>query len=389
MNRILIKNGKLVLPDKTIKSNIIAENGKIIEVGNREIDNCVVIDAEDKIVTPGLIELHAHGAGGSDFCDCSVPAFETVVKTHLQHGVTLICPTAVSCSFERLIKLFDVLRNVKNGKFGQYIHKLHLEGPFLNKLQCGAQRKDLIRCPLKEEVDILLDRGADIIGRIGCAPEIEGIDYLAKTAKNKGILLSIAHSAATAEQTKKALDIGFTHITHLYSATTTVRKIGQKIYAGILEAAYLYDDFYIELIGDGKHVAKETLQLAIKIKDSEKINLTSDSMRAAGMIEVTESYLGDIAPENRVIIDDGVAKLPDMSSYAGSIATGDLMLKNAVENYGISVTDAVKMLSLTPAKIIGVEKRKGSIETGKDCDIVLWNKDYTVYSILKNGIRIN
>jgi len=255
-----------------------------------------------------------------------------VIKTHLKHGTTLICPTLVSAPLDKILNCFNVYRRVKQGLYGNFMHKIHLEGPYLNPQMCGAHRPDIIRCPTKEEVDIIFEYGHDIIGRIGCAPEIEGIDYLVKKAVYHGILLSIALSSATAEQAKKALDMGFFHATHLYSATTTVRKINQRIFAGILEAAYLYDDFYVELIGDGRHVAKETLQLAIKVKGAERINLTSDAMRTAGEYNVTESYLGEICPENRVIIDDGVAKLPDKSSYAGSIALGDNMLKNAVIN---------------------------------------------------------
>ena len=134
--------------------------------------------------------------------------------------------------------------------------------------------------------------------------------------------------------------MGFSHITHLYSNTPECEKINQVVCAGLLEAAYLYD-FDIELIGDGHHVAKEVLALALKVKGADKINLTSDAMRAAGT-DAAESYLGEIAPENRVIIEDGVAKLPDRSFFAGSIATGDIMLKWAVRDCSVSVCDASK-----------------------------------------------
>ena len=125
--------------------------------------------------------------------------------------------------------------------------------------------------------------------------------------------------------------------------------------------------------------------MAVKVKGTKNINLTSDAMRAAGQTGITESYLGDVCPENRVIIDDGVAKLPDKSSYAGSIATGDVMFKNAVKNYGISIVDAVMMMATTPASLIGA-KAKGSIELGKDCDLVLWNDDFSVNTVIAGGI---
>ena len=382
MKRVLIKNGSVVFPDRVEKTNILIEDGKILKVGEISPEGVPVKDAGNKTVTPGLIELHAHGGGGNDFCDLSAEAFENIVKTHLYHGVTLICPTLASCSLSMMLETFDVYRAAKAGKYGAFMHKIHLEGPYLSLAQSGAQRKDIIRIPTKNEVDTVIGSGADVIGRIGAAPELEGAEYLARSAREKGIMLSIAHSSATAEEAKRALDMGFTHITHLYSGTTTVKKINDRVCAGILEAAYLYDEVDIELIGDGRHVAKETMRMALKIKSPDKINLTSDAMRAAGQTGVTTSYLGHICPENAVIIDDGVAKLPDKSSYAGSIATGDKMLKNAVLNYGIPLIDAVKMLTLTPARLIGVENKKGAIKEGLDADLIIWNEDFSISGIL-------
>ena len=383
MTKICIKGGRVVLPTGIEEINIISENGKITNLTKATPEDCKVIEASGMLVTPGFVETHVHGGGGADFSDADVKSFETAVKTHLKHGVTYIYPTTMSCSKKQLFDIFTTYREVKSTPLGKLMGGLHLEGPFLNPDMCGAQRADIIRTPKKEETDELFEN-ADIIARMTCAPEIDGMEYLAKKASEKNILLSVGHSGATAEEARRALDMGFSHITHLYSATTTVRKINQRIYAGINEAAYLYDDYRIELIGDGRHVAKETMQMAVKIKGADKINLTGDSMRAAGQDDVTESYLGDICPENRVIIEDGVAKLPDRSFYAGSIATMDRMFKNAVFNYDISIEDAVTMLSKTPASLMGANN-KGTIETGKDCDILIWNDDFTLNKIIVGG----
>ena len=174
-------------------------------------------------------------------------------------------------------------------------------------------------------------------------------------------------------------------MTHLYSNTPSVRKINQVVYAGLLEAAYLYD-FDIELIGDGHHVAKEVLQLALKLKGADRINMTSDAMRAAGT-NADESWLGEILPENRVIIEDGVAKLPDRSFFAGSIATGDVMLKWAVNTCGINICDASKMLSKTPARVIG-ESRKGVIRRGADADIIFADRNLDIKRVFTGGREI-
>ena len=384
MEKICIKNARIVLPDKIVNGNIISIDGKIAEISDNCPDDCAVIDAKGLVVTPGFVEIHAHGGGGSDFCDSTPEAFVQAVKSQLSHGTTYICPTIMSCTQDRLMKVVSAYRKAKESEIGVLMHGLHLEGPYLNPDMCGAQRKDIIREPSEQEVDRLFDFAGDVICHITAAPEVKGVDYLAKRAKENNILLSIGHSGATAFDVEKAIEKGFSHVTHLYSATTTVRKINQRIYAGILEAAFLYDDIKFELIGDGRHVAKHTMQMALKVKGAKNINLTSDAMRSAGQSDVTESYLGDVCPENRVIIDDGVAKLPDKSSYAGSIATGDVMFKNAVDNYGISMVDAVTMLSATPALLIGAES-KGSIEKGKDSDLVIWNEDFTVNTVVAGG----
>ena len=383
MAKICIKGGRVVLPSGIEEINIVSENGKITELTKSVPEACEIIEASGELVTPGFIETHAHGGGGADFSDAYIKSFETAVRTHLKHGVTYIYPTTMSCSKQQLFDIFKTYREVKNTSLGKIMGGLHLEGPFLNPDMCGAQRADIIRTPKKDETDELFEN-ADIIARMTCAPEIDGMEYLAKKASEHNILLSVGHSGATAEEAKRALDMGFSHITHLYSATTTVRKINQRIYAGINEAAYLYDDYRIELIGDGRHVAKETMQMAVKIKGADKINLTGDSMRAAGQEDVTESYLGDICPANRVIIEDGVAKLPDRSVYAGSIATMDKIFKNAVLNYDISIEDAVTMLSESPASLMGAES-KGSIENGKDCDVLIWNDNFTLNKIIFGG----
>lgn len=384
MERICIQGGRIVLPDRTVSGNLIAEDGVIREISDRVPEDCRRIDASNCLVTPGFIETHAHGAGGADFMDAEPAAFCRAVMTHVRHGVTTICPTTMSGSFKQLAAVFDTYRAVRGTEAGTHLHGLHLEGPFLNPTMCGAQNADMIRQPSPEEVDAIFEAGDGILTRISCAPELDGIPYLAKRAVEAGILLSVAHSAATAEQLHTALAIGFSHVTHMYSATTSVRKLNQRIYAGIVEAAYLYDGCFVELIGDGRHVARETMQLALKIKGPDKINLTSDAMRAAGQEAVQESFLGPVLPENRVIIEDGVAKLPDRSSYAGSIALGDRMFRNAVLNYDIPILSAVKMLAQTPARLIGA-KKKGTLEPGKDCDLLLWDRDLNLKQVFCAG----
>ena len=177
-------------------------------------------------------------------------------------------------------ELFELYRRMRQGRLGNALGGVHLEGPFISQAMRGAQNPAHIRAPQTAEVDALMDEAGDLIRLITAAPELEGMQYLAKRAGERGIALSSGHSDATFEQIARGYEWGFRHITHMYSNTPTVRKINQRVRAGILEFAWLTDDVRVELIGDGRHVPCEVLRLALKIKGADKINLTSDAMRA-------------------------------------------------------------------------------------------------------------
>ncbi len=385
--KTFIINGDVITEKEIKRQTVVLDNGIIEDADYHGSipEGSFVIDASGKYVSPGFVEIHAHGGGGADFMDSTDEAFNTIASTHLSHGTTSIMPTTVACSPEAMSTLFDIYRRQLKVDGGVTWLGLHLEGPFISMEMKGAQNPSYVRSPQKQEIDRLMDEAGDIIKMCTAAPEIPGIDYMAKRMRERGIVLSVGHSNATYSDMERAVSMGFSRITHLYSNTTTVRKINQVVCAGTREAAYLMDELEIELIGDGKHVAKEVLQLALKVKGADKINLTSDAMRAAGT-NVSESYLGQIKPENRVIIEDGVAKLPDRSFFAGSIATADIMLRWAVEKCGVSIADAVKMLSLTPARVIGADNKKGSIESGKDADILLIDRDLNINTVISSGI---
>lgn len=381
--RAFITDGTVVTCDEQKKTTVVINNGKIEDCDYRgEIpEGAKIISAKDMYVAPGIVDVHMHGGGGYDFMDATEEAFSEIANMHSRHGITSIMPSTVACSLEAFEKLCGLYRkssgNIKNVNF----LGLHLEGPYIAYAMKGAQNPAYIRNPEKKEIDYLLDSFGDIIKMCTAAPEIEGIEYMAKEMRKRNITLSSGHSDGCFADMEKAIEYGFNHITHLYSNTPGVRKINQVVHAGILEAAYYFDELNIELIGDGKHVAKETLRLALKIKGADRINITTDAMRAAGT-NVSESYLGEIKPENRVIVEDGVAKLPDRSFFAGSIATGDVMVKWLVNTCGVSLTDAFKMLSSNPAKLAGAGELKGSIEKGKDADIILLDKNLDVKKVI-------
>ena len=383
MQSIVVKNGDIVSGGCVKRGDILIENNKIVSADFHGSlpENCKVIDASRCYVSPGFIDIHLHGGGGFDFMDCTPEALKGISDIHLMHGTTLMVPTAVTSPFESILKLFEVYRSVQSECPNFY--GIHLEGPYISPAQKGAHKEYLLHSPNDAETDALLRHGEGILKKITAAPELEGMERFARRMTEAGVRLCLGHSDATFDVAMSAFRSGFSHVTHLYSATPSVRKINQKLLAGVVEAAYVDDAVTVELIADGKHAAVGALQLAVKIKGTDKVALVSDALRPAGT-NVTESYIGECIPENRVIIEDGVAKLPDRSSFAGSIATSDMLLERGVNHYGFSVADTVRMMTETPAKTLGI-KNKGRIADGFDADIVIFDKDLAVNTVILGG----
>lgn len=382
---------KIILA-KVITTNSIIEDaevcfcdGKITNVGerNKETDKlCTIIDAHGNYVSPGFIDIHTHGAGGHDFMDCTKEAILGAVQTHVEHGTTSIVPTTLAGDIGETVEFLKLFAQIKGTPKTANLLGVHLEGPYFSINQKGAQDEKYIKAPNNEEYEYILSQSDDII-RWSVAPELDGAIEFADRLLEKNILVSIGHSDAIFEQVQEAFIHGCTHITHLYSGMSTIiRKNGYR-YSGVVESAYIIDDMTVEIIADGSHLPKELLQLVYKSKGADKIALVTDSMRGAGQPD-GESILGSIQNGQKVIIEDNVAKLLDKSAFAGSVATADKLVKNMISLAGVPICDAVKMMSTTPAKILGI-KNKGELRTGYDADIVIFDKDINVTATIVNG----
>jgi N-acetylglucosamine-6-phosphate deacetylase len=249
--------------------------------------------------------------------------------------------------------------------------------------QKGAQDAKYIRNPYPDDYMPVLD-ASDDIARWSAAPELEGSKEFAEMLMQRNILPAIAHSDAIYEEVVQAFDWGFTHVTHLYSGTSGVCRRNCFRYAGIIEASYLIEDMTVEIIADGIHLPASLLQLIYKIKGPEKIALISDSMRAAGMPEGL-SILGSIHNGQEVIVEDGVAKLPDRTAFAGSVATADRLVRTMIRLAGIPLSETIQMITSTPARIMGIDKTKGSLTRGKDADVIIFNNDINVKMTMVGG----
>lgn len=387
---LLIRNARAVLPQcVTEPGDILIEDGIIRAIGAP----CAgftgeVMDAEGGFVFPGFVDVHIHGGGGADFMDGTVDAFETAVCAHLKRGTTTMVPTAVTASQEELVGFIRAYHEFKKtSPYAHLVKGLHLEGPYLsqaNRLSKGAQKASLIRDIDFDEVSMLLELGKGEIIRWDAAPEIANADRFARMLTEKGIICAVAHTDAIAEEAVAGYEAGFSHVTHFYNATTAYKKRDQVVTAGVVEATYLNDDVTVELICDGKHIPHKCLLLALKIKGPDKVIGITDANRIA-CTDAKSGKLGSLKNGSDMIVDDGVAKLPDLTSFAGSICTMDRALKVLCVDYGVDPVTAAKMLSTNPARHIGIEGEKGSVAPGKAADLVITDSAYNVRCVVKDG----
>jgi N-acetylglucosamine-6-phosphate deacetylase len=317
--------------------------------------------------------------------DGTVDGFLQIAQTHAKHGTTSMLPTTLTCEKEDLIQTLEAYQTacVTNPLGADFIG-MHLEGPYFAVSQRGAQDPKFIRDPDPSEYQEILS-SFDCIKRWSAAPELKGAVEFGKYVTSKGVLAAIAHTDAIYEEVLEAYHHGgFTLATHFYSAMSGVTRRNAFRYAGVIESAYLLDDMDVEIIADGVHLPAPLLKLIYKIKGPDRIALITDAMRAADMPE-GESVLGSFKNGLKVIVEDGVAKLPDRTSFAGSVATADRLVRTMLTMAEVPLVETIQMITETPARIMGVSDRKGSLAKGKDADVVIFNDQIEVQRTFVKG----
>lgn len=387
MSLIKIYNGTVITPHRTIKNGtVLIGDGKILEVTekNIELSAATEIDAQGKYIAPGFIDIHVHGGGGHDFMDNTLEAFLGIAKAHAKYGTTALMPTTLSSEKQDLldtISLYDEA-DALNTEGAQFIG-LHIEGPYFAMSQKGAQDPRYIRNPDPVEYNEILNYSKSI-KRWSVAPELPGALAFGEVLKSKNILPAIAHTDAIYEEVLLAYEKGFTHATHFYSCMSGVSRRNAYRYAGVVESAYLLDGMTVEIIVDGIHLPAPLLKLIYKIKGPESIALITDAMRGAGM-PPGPSILGSKKNGMEVIIEDGVAKLTDRSAFAGSVATTDHLVRNMVNMAEVPLAEAIKMMTETPASIMNILDKKGTLLKGKDADVVIFDNNINIDTTIVNG----
>ncbi|MEJ5961865.1 N-acetylglucosamine-6-phosphate deacetylase [Pedobacter immunditicola] len=382
-----IFNGKIITPYRTIENGtILVDGGKILEVAHGDIDapHAKTIDAKGQYISPGFMDIHVHGGGGYDFMDNSVEAFLKIAETHAKYGTTSMLPTTLTSEKEVLFKTLECYEeaNKINHKGAQFLG-IHLEGPYFALSQRGAQDPRYIRNPDPVEYEDILSR-TSAIKRWSAAPELKGALLFSRRLREKGILVALAHTDAIYEEVLEGYENGYTLATHLYSAMSGVTRKNAFRYAGAVEAAFIIDKMDVEIIADGIHLPEPLLKLVYKIKGPGRTALVTDAMRAAGM-PPGDSILGNRESGLKVIVEDGVAKLPDRSAFAGSVATADRLIRTMIDMAGVPLMEAVEMMSSTPARIMGLTDTKGSLVAGKDADILIFDNQINIKTTIVKG----
>ena len=382
--RLCIANAKILTPFEEKTGWVLVEDGKItaIESAGEIPADAVKVDAKGSWLCPGFVDIHVHGGGGREAMEGKADAILAMANAHALHGTTTILPTTLCASLVQTEQAVDAVKSaMKSPDRLASIAGVHLEGPYLNPAQAGAQKPDRILTPAKHDWRWILQYD-DVVRMAGIAPELDGAYEMAEALAERGVTVTAAHTDAEYGCMEEALNHGFSDITHLYSACSTVKRVKGFRVGGAVEAGLTLDGFTVQIIADGCHLPPELIRLIYRCKCADRIELITDALcfAASGLEDgsvVTDSV------GTQMIYKDGVMKLMDEKAFAGSVATTDRLI-HTVCAAGIPLRDAVRMATDTPARRIGLTN-KGRIAPGCDADLLLMNENLQVEWIMANG----
>ncbi len=382
MNQI-IKNGRIILKDQMISdSQLLVRDGKIAAITreNLDVNDCSVIDGKGLYVSPGFIDIHNHGNSGCDAMDATIDALEVISRFHMENGVTGFLATTMTASYDATIRAIEnaVEYSTKGDTHGSQILGLYLEGPYFSVKKKGAQTEKYITAIHMDELKNYVDCGKRLVKIVALAPELEKSKEAITFLVENGITVSAGHSYATYAETMTGIENGISEATHMFNG---MRSFDHRE-PGIVGACLLDDRVTCEMICDGIHLHPAAMQIIIRMKGIEKVALISDSIRANGIPDGVYDSI-----DTKITVKNNEVRLPD-GTLAGSTLSLNRAVRNLVKMAGIDLPTAVRMASLNPARQIGLSKIKGSLEIGKDADIILFDEDINVKRTIIKGVTV-
>lgn len=369
----MLEDSAILIEDKKIKK--ILRNDEIY--GNNLVDGEDIIDYKDSIICPGFVDTHVHGFCGHDFMDKSEEGLKSICKDILRAGVTSILATTLTASEEDIIEVVDIVKKNKD-TYGAKIQGIFLEGPFFTEKYKGAQNPKYFLKPEIEKLRKWQDIAGGLIKKIGLAPELEGSVAFAEKAREMGIYVALGHSDASYEEAKNVVDAGANIFVHTYNGMSGLHHRNP----GMVGAAMTLRNVFAELICDGHHVHPAAADVLVRARGYNSVALISDCMMAGGM-PVGKYKLGDFDVE----LDGETVRLEN-----GSLAGSVLKMVDAVRNlvrWGIaSPFEAIQMATQVPAKSVGIDNVCGIIEEGRNADILILDKEFSILDVYLDGQKV-
>lgn len=371
------KNAWLLAEGGLVKTNLLIKDGVIDKIGDFECEGLIEL-SDDRIVIPGFIDQHTHGAVGCDAIDGEIGSLEKMARALAKEGTTAFLATTTTQSREVLEGSLRAIREYmeKSPDYGAEIIGVHLEGPFISREYMGAQLPEGVAAP---DVDVFKhyeDISGGNIKLVSMAPEVDGAEELVSYLVSKGIVVSVGHSDATYNEVERAVKAGVSNVTHTYNAQSPLhhREVG------VVGSAMLFDELYCEAICDGIHLSVPAVRLLKKNKPQDKFVLITDSIRAKYMPDGEYPEPGGQV----MFVKNGEARLED-GTLAGSVLKMNDAVKNVMDWCGATLAEAVSFASYNPAVNLGVSHRMGSIKEGNLANLAIVDKDINVYQTVRRG----
>ena len=393
----IFHNGPILCPDLLLRGGAVLTHGdriasiRQVYPGSSPEGEYQEIDLDGHLLAPGFIDIHVHGGDGADFMDGTEEAFRTVCRAHVRHGTTALLATTTVARHDQHMAFLDVCRALhEKPTGGAVVAGAHLYGPYFGEAARGCHPAETLRPPIASEYLAYLEY-ADILRTATVAPELPGAEAFVRACLARGVRCNAGHSHATFDEVAEAVRYGIRHVDHLFCAMSDRARMRQTqtypMRGGVMEATLFFDDLTTEVIADGKHLAPELLRLAFKLKGPERLAIVTDANRALDMPD-GDYLFGSLDGGEPIRRADGVGLTKDGLALASGVMGMDTGVRTMIQSAGCSLHDAIRMATLTPARIAGLDADRGSIEIGKLADFVVLAPQFQVKQVFIGGERV-